>query len=97
MTNRCTICNTELWDYLRDVPVTTCPGCGFAPGHYPDPPAKVVALKVVSRQADLSCRLMDELRTVMLNPEYDALYISTLLGVLVMLQHESLDRIRQKI
>ena len=53
-------------------------------------------MKVVSinkePQEDLSVRVMDELRAVILKPEYDKLYIATLLGVLEMLKHEFIGR-----
>ena len=92
--NVCPNCGTQLWDYIRDVPTVLCPRCSVGPPAVDSkvPPPRVVTLRVAATQEDLSCQLMEALRAVILSPKYDPLYISTLLGVLVMLQHESIER-----
>lgn len=53
---------------------------------------KVKSLKVASSQESLSCQLMDELRKTCLDPKYDHMHISTLIGVLEMIKWEMLQR-----
>ena len=51
-------------------------------------------IKIVSsNQESLSEKLMNEIREVMLKPEYDRMYISTLIGILEMLKIESYRRL----
>jgi hypothetical protein len=53
--------------------------------------AEIVKLATASTEST-SERLIDELRAVIMKPEYDMTAIATVLGVLVMLQHEFLER-----
>lgn len=95
----CSACGTQMWDYLRDVPTINCPRCGpspllTTPEYTLIPPGRVVALKVASSQEDLSCQLLNELRELVLSPKYDTVYISTVLGVIRILEDEMMGTLR---
>jgi len=53
---------------------------------------KVTPLKVASSQEDLSCQLLDTMRELCLDPKYDRMTVSTLIGVIELLKHEMLRR-----
>lgn len=52
---------------------------------------EVVTLKTASTMSPTQ-KLMDELRTVMMKPEYDHITVAALLGILEMLKLEQYER-----